>query len=132
LSEAVESQDVRAALIETLDSEYSTSVVLESMDALEDYVDEDAGVRNGFIRVMQDDDMSSTARVRAGEALVEDADARLKNQIAEAMEDVIIQLSRRGRWHGHGDLIEEAFEVLEDADPDRAERLEARYRKENW
>ncbi len=120
-------EDVRRALVSTLDRDYSTSVVLKSLRELDDYVDEDPQVREAFIRVMQNHRMSSTVRVRAAEELVSVADSKLEEQIADAMEDVIIRLSRnRGR---SGDLLDDAFDVLEDVDPERAERLEDRRRR---
>jgi hypothetical protein len=47
------------------------------------------------------------------------------SQIAEAMEDVILRLTRRGR-SGHNDLIDDALDVLRAVDPERAERLSGR------
>jgi hypothetical protein len=75
---------------------------------------------------MLDERISSTARVRAAESLVSAADTRLKEKIGDAMEDVIIRLARHRR-SGHSDLIDDAFDVLEDVDPERAKRLEQRY-----
>ena len=77
-------------------------------------------VKEAFIQVMQDDRMSSTARVRA-------ADSPLEEQIGDAMEDVIIRLSSQ-RGHS-GDLLDDAFDLLEDVDPERAKRLEDRRRR---
>lgn len=125
LSSVASSSRVREALIGTLHRKHSTSVILKSMDTLDDYVAEDAAVRDAYRRVMQDDKMSSTARVRAAERLAPGADGRLKEQIGDAMEDVIIRLSRRRGFHG--DIIYDAFDVLEDVDPERAKRLDERY-----
>ena len=69
--------------------------------------------------------MSSTARVRAGERLAPGADGRLKEQIGDAMEDVIVRLSRRRGFHG--DILDHAFDVLEEVDPERAKKLDGRY-----
>jgi tetratricopeptide (TPR) repeat protein len=126
LSEEVDEKETRLALIRVLDREYSTSVVLKALDGLEDYAGQDSAVKEAFIRVMLDERISSTARVRAAESLVSSAGTRLKEQIADAMEDVIIRLARHRR-SGHSDLMDDAFDVLEDVDPERAERLEQRY-----
>ncbi len=125
LSSVASSSEVRQALMGTLHRQYSTSVILKSMETLDDYVAEDAAVQDAYKRVMQDEKMSSTARVRAAERLVPGADGRLKEQISDAMEDVIVRLSRRQGFHG--DILDEAFDVLEDVDPERAQSLGNRY-----
>jgi hypothetical protein len=122
-------EEVRRALVGALDNDYSTSVVLQSLEALDDYVGKDSAVKTAYIRVMSDDRMSSTARINAGERLAPVADGRLREQIADAMEDVILELSKRGRWSRHEDLIEDALDVLEVVDPERAERLAKRYQR---
>ncbi len=126
LSEEADQKETRLALARVLDREYSTSVVLEAIGALEDHANQDSAVKEAFTRLMLDERVSSTARVRAAEILVSSADVRLKEQIADAMEDVIIRLARHRR-SGHSDLIDDAFDVLEDVDPDRAKRLGERY-----
>ncbi len=126
LSEETDQRETRLALTRVLDREYSTSVVLEAIEALEDYVDQDSAVKEAFTRLMLDERISSTARVRAAESLVSAADARLKEQIADAMEDVIVRLAKHRRSR-QSDLMDDAFDVLEDVDPERAERLGQRY-----
>jgi len=125
LSSVASSSDVRQALMATLHREYSTSVILKSMETLDDYVAEDAAVQDAYKKVMQDEKMSSTARVRAAERLVPGADGRLEKQISDAMEDVIVRLSRQRGFHG--DILDDAFDVLEDVDPERAQGLGNRY-----
>ena len=116
--------DSRIALVRALDSDYSTSVALASISALSPYVDRDSSVRDAFVRTMEDRKMSSTARIRCAERLVPGSDAALKTRIADAMEDVIVRIRRRGR--GHRDTIEDALDILEIVDPERAKSLRAR------
>ncbi|HXV64119.1 MAG TPA: hypothetical protein VEK15_25695, partial [Vicinamibacteria bacterium] len=120
-------QDVRSAFAATLQDDYSTSVVLASMAVLDGYVDSDETTKRAFVRLMEDEQMSYTARVRAGRRLLSSADDRLTERIADAMEDVVVRARRQGS-SGHRQLIEEALDVLEAADPARWESLRGRSR----
>ena len=128
LGDAADEADSRQALARVLDSEYSTSVVLASMRALASHIEGDSSVREAFIRTMESRKMSSTARVFAGERLFEGADAATKARIADAMEDVVLRARRSGRGRGNRDVIEDALDLLELIDADRAETLRARSR----
>ena len=127
LGAEVEEADGRKALIQTFDSEYSTSVTLRTMEALDGQVDNEPDVKDAYIRLMRDDSISSTARVRAGGRLLPGADERLRGIIVEAMEDVVIRLSQHGR-RGHSDALDDALEIIESVDSERGGRLRERYR----
>ncbi len=128
LDSEVSDPEVRQALATTIDHEFSTSVVLRTIDALEDHVARDRGVKEAFTRGMQDERMSSTARVRMADGLLPGADERLQELIAESMEDVVMKLSRRGRGRsGSRNLIEDALDILQQVDPERAKRARDRY-----
>jgi len=128
LGDAADEADSRQALARVLDSEYSTSVVLASMRALAPHIEADSSARNAFIRTMESRKMSSRARVLAGERLFPGADAATKARIADAMEDVVLRARRRGQGRGNRNLIEDALDLLELIDADRAETLRARSR----
>ena len=121
-----EHADVREALARTLSSGFSTSVVLASLESVEDYVREDPAVRDAFRHAMEDEDLSSTGRVRGGERLLPHAEERGRERIADAMEDVIVGASRR-LW-GRNDAASKALRLLEQIDRQRAEQLRTRYR----
>ena len=131
--EALESRvaeaDVRVALAGTLARRYSTSVVLSSMKSLEPWVDRDRNVKRAFLKVMEDERISSTARIRAAEALLPGADARQKARIADAMEDVIITIGRQRFRNWSRDTMRDALDLIERIDPERARELERRYWK---
>ena len=120
--------EVREAMVRTFTHEYSTSVVLASMTALAAQLEKDAPVKDAFIRLMEDDGMSSTARVRAGRGLSPAADASLKKRIADAMEDVILRVNRRDFGNHGGRVTDDALDVLRPIDPERAARLAERVR----
>ena len=128
LDSEVGDPDVRQTLATTIDHQFSTSVVLRTVDALEDHVATDRGVRTAFTRGMQDERVSSTARVRMAEGLLPGADERLRELIAESMEDVAME---QRRWWRIGrrrnrDSTEDALDILQRIDPDRAERVRER------
>jgi hypothetical protein len=122
----VTNTEVKGALVRCLTTGHSTSVVLAAMTALQGRVSSDPAVRDSFLRVLENAEMSSAARVRAGAALL-DADRELSPRIADAMEDVVAKVRRRG---GNADVVEKALSVLERIDQARAERLRARPRAE--
>ena len=126
LGDVADEADSRRALARVLDSGYSTSVVLASMRALAPHIEADSSVRGAFIRTMESRGMSSRARVRAGEWLLPGADATVRVRIADAMEDVVLRARRRGRDRGHRELIEDALDLLELVDAERAKTLRAR------
>jgi hypothetical protein len=117
------SSEVRGALLRCLTSAHSTSVVLASMTPLETHVSSDPQVREAFVRVLENGEIASAARVRAGQSLLPVADAALTARIADAMEEVILKARRRG---GNPEVVQKALSVLERVDRDRAERLRAR------
>jgi len=132
-SEHLEEPEIKKAVLTILErNDTSTSVVLRAIGALGPYVHDDSVVRDAFVRTMESGDMPSTARVRAAERLVSGADVALSARIADAMEDVIVRASRRGArfGRGHRDVIEDAFDILEDIDADRAESLRSRSRSD--
>ncbi len=117
--------EIRRALIGCLTSDRATSVVLAAMTALEGRADSDVEVREAFTRVLENDEISSSARVRAGASLFPTADAALSARVADAMEEVVLKARRRG---GNRDVVEQALSVLERVDRERAERLRTRPR----
>jgi tetratricopeptide (TPR) repeat protein len=123
-------EDVRVALVGSLDPERSTSVILAIMDRLDPWVERDRQVGTVYLRLMEHHDISSTARVRAAQALLPGADNRMKTRIVEAMEDVIILQARQRRFGDwNRELIRDAIEVVRRIDPERADRLAERYLK---
>ena len=123
LEPMVSEQDVRTALVSTLAKDRATSVVLASMHGLSDVVGEDRQVQEAFVDVMEDDRMSSSARVLGAERLLPHADDERRERIADAMEDVIHRLREQSRWSGRGERIEQALRILREIDPERARRL---------
>jgi hypothetical protein len=123
----VSNTEVRGALVRCLSSSHSTSVVLAAMNALEPRVASDPEVKDAFLRVLENAEMSSGARVRAGDSLLAGADPAISARIADAMEEVIVKARRRG---GNADVVEKALSVLERIDRGRADRLRARPRAE--
>ena len=62
-------------------------------------------------------------RIRAGDRLLAQADAAERARVADAMEDVVARIRREhwGRWTR--EVVEDALDVLEKVDPERAEAL---------
>ena len=123
---------VREVLTGGLTRRNPSSVVLAAMDALDVFVSRDAEVREAYINLMRDNDMSSTARVRAAEVLLPGADEALKRVIADSMEELAARLYRswrRGSFTSAPRLIERAIEVVGLIDPERAEEMADRYLK---
>lgn len=125
--------DVRRMLAGVLTRRFPTSVVLASMRILNDYVEQDSIVKDAFTRALRDKNISSTARVRAAEALLYSADESLKREILIAMEDVLVKLHRTRKrsmniipW---SDLFSDALEVVQEIDPELAEEFRKRYGK---
>ena len=129
LDPQVSQPDVRQAFIRTLARRYSTSVILSAMESLEDYVQRDERVERAYVQLMEHERVSSTARIRAGESLLPGADARRREQIADAMEDVIIRLARARIRPYPTDRIDDALDVIQKIDPERARALAERYRR---
>ncbi len=119
----VSNAEIRGALIRCLASGHATSVALAALKALDGRVSSDREVKDAFTRVLENDEMSSAARVRAGASLLPAADAALSGRIADAMEEVVAKARRHG---GNHEVVERALSVLESIDPERAERLRAR------
>ena len=115
--------DARDALIGVLAPGYSTSVVSAALRALEHLAGSDRDVRAAFLSVLEHGDISYRARIRAGDRLSEQADARERIRIADAMEEVISRIRREhwGRWTRA--VVENALDVLGKVDPARAEAL---------
>ena len=115
--------DARDALIGVLAPGYSTSVVSAAMRALEPRVGSDPGVRAAFLAVLEHRDLSYRVRIRAGDRLLTQADAAERARIADAMEEVVARIRREhwGRWTR--EVVEDALDVLERIDPERAEGL---------
>jgi hypothetical protein len=129
LDPQVSQADVRQAFIGTLERRYSTSVILSAMESLEDYVQRDERVERAYVQLMENERVSSTARIRAGESLLPGANARRREQIADAMEDVIIRLARARIRPYPTDRIDDALDVIGKIDPERARALAERYRR---
>ena len=115
--------DARDALIGVLAPGYSTPVVSAALRALEHLAGSDRDVRAAFLSVLEHGDISYQVRIRAGDRLSEQADARERVRIADAMGEVVTQVRREhwGRWTRV--VIENALDVLEKVDPARAEAL---------
>jgi Tetratricopeptide repeat len=132
LLKAVEALDKASGDVETrrllepaLDEDFSTSVVLATMNVLDRYVASDPAVKDAYSRVVDNDELSATARVRAAEQLLPVSDSALKERIADAMEEIATRARRRGFSLG-GDAFDRALEVLGSIDKNRAEKLRAR------
>jgi hypothetical protein len=119
--------DVQRALIGTLHPRYSTSVVLASLRALEGQARTVSEVRNAFLGTMEEEEISSSARIAAADAVVEGATTREKVRIADAMEDVIIRVAGQRFRSWPRDTIEAALKVVEKVDRERAAELRRRY-----
>ncbi len=119
----VSNPEVRGAVVRCLTSGHSTSVVLAALKALDGRVASDREVKDAFTRVLENEQISSAARVRAGASLLPAADAALTARIADAMEEVVAKARRHG---GNREVVERALSVLERIDRERAERLRAR------
>ena len=115
--------DARDALTRVLAPGYSSTVVSAAMRALEHLADSDRGVRAAFLHALEHGEISYRVRIRAGDRLSEQADASERTRIADAMEEVITRIRREhwGRWTRAA--VENALEVLEEVDPERAEAL---------
>ncbi len=130
LGPLVSDEGVRTTLLGALERGRSTSVLLAVMERLDPWVGRDRRVADAYLRVMEAEAFSSTARIGAGRALLPGADARLKTRIVDAMEDVIILQSRQRRFGDwNRDTIRDAIAVVRKIDPERADRLAERYLK---
>jgi len=127
LESTADKSDVQTALIAVLDPAYSTSVVLASLSALSDQVRSSREVRNAFLRTMENSKISSSARIQSAKDLLDGASGDEKGRIADAMEDVVIRISRQQWGDWTRDAIEEALKVVEAVDPARADALRQRY-----
>ncbi len=130
LEDAADQPDTRELLFAGLDRRGSSSVVLASVKALEPYVRSDRQVREQFIGVMEERQISSSARVRTAGALVPDSDNALKRRIVGAMEDVCErrwEQWRRNRSRFRDDTIRDAIDVVRKIDPEKAREMEQKY-----
>jgi hypothetical protein len=119
--------DVRTALMGVMSPGYSSSVVLAAVAALQHLAGSDQAVRRGFFGAMENDGLSSRARIRAGDALLAGADAPERTRIADAMEDVIVDIDRERWGDWTHDTIEDALDVVQKIDPARAAALRQRH-----
>jgi len=130
LEDAADQPDTRELLFAGLDRRGSSSVVLSAVRALESYVRSDQQVRDRFIGVMEERQISSSARVRTAEALVPEADNALKRRIVDAMEDVCErrwEQWRRNRNRFRDNTIRDAIDVVRQIDPGKAREMEQKY-----
>ncbi len=121
---------VRTIVLQGLERGHSSSVGLAAVRALEAYVGTDEDVEGTFTDAMRDRNLSTTVRVRCADALLPGAGAALKEQIADAMEDVIErrwQNLRRNRFRYDDSVLEDAFDIVRVIDSERARELERRY-----
>ncbi|MFC1530559.1 hypothetical protein ACFL6R_07620, partial [Gemmatimonadota bacterium] len=131
--DAADQRDTREILFRGLDRRGSSSVVLSSVGALESYVRSDRQVRERFIGVMEEHQISSSARIRTAEALVPGSDNALKRRIVDAMEDVCErqweqQQRDRGRvLSARRQTIDDAIDVVRQFDSAKAREMEQRY-----
>ena len=87
-------------------------------------------MRERFIGVMEERQISSSARVRTAEALVPGSDNALKRRIVDAMEDVCErrwEQWRRNRTRFRDDTIRDAIDVVRQIDPGKAREMEQKY-----
>ncbi len=130
LEDASDQRDTRELLFRGLDRRSSSSVILSAVKTLEPWVARDQQIKERFIEVMEERQISSSARVRTAEALLPGADNGLKRGIVAAMEDVCQrrwEQSRRNRIRFNDNTIRDAIAIVGEIDPEKARELKRKY-----